>query len=590
MYSAVQTPRYKRERVDSGRHRADPAGPSAPVHLPEPPTDAEKYSYFGIQRRWPFVWLFISQCLLAWAFTSVMIRNPASAMGLVLLTFLIPPMIVNLWLRLRRRRVSLEDHIVRIEDWRRGRVDFPSVDVFLPTCGEESAVLDNTFRFVNELDWPGALQIHVLDDADDPSTRLLAEKWGFRYVVRPNRGEWKKAGNMINAFDTTRGEYIVVYDADFAPRPDFLWETIPYMEETQTGVVQTAQYFDVDKRVNEFARFAGSLQELFFRWIQPARDTYEAAICAGTNVVYKRRAVVAAGGFAKVPLGEDVHSGVKIWVANYRTRYLPLVLAKGLAPDTWSALTNQQYRWCRSSMLLMASTFFRDAPFSWRQRICFWAAFLYYMASAAMVLIAVLPSLIVIWFYPGTIRPDSYLPMVPAIVATVAVFPLLARGWRPTIFRVCMVNTFCHLQAVIDALRNKVQAWVPTGATGAAIATNTAKKKKSDIPKRTAVIARTWFIVTQGLLWGGIIHHLLLGGSILLIWPMVLLAAIQIWMLAPLLITLKPSGRPAVEKTPRRIPTPVTKVATARRVATPTFAGSARRLTDSVPDLISEMA
>ena len=80
--------------------------------------------------------------------------------------------------------------------------------------------------------------------------------------------------------------------------------------------MQTAQYFDVDERVNEFARYAGALQELFFRWIQPARDTYEAAICAGTNVVYRRAAVEAAGGFAKVPLGEDVHSGVKLWVAT----------------------------------------------------------------------------------------------------------------------------------------------------------------------------------------------------------------------------------------------------------------------------------
>ena len=388
------------------RHRHEP------MHLPTPPTDEEKYSYFAVQRRWPFVWLFVSQAFLALAFTAVMIHSPATAMGLVLLTFVVPPMVVNLWLRMRTRRVGLEDHVVRVEDWRRGRTEFPSVDVFLPTCGEEPAVLDNTFRYVSQLDWPGTLRIHVLDDADDAETHRLAEKWGLHYVVRANRGEWKKAGNMINAFESTDGDYIAVYDADFAPRPDFLWETIPYMEEEKTGVVQTAQYFDVDARVNEFARFAGSLQELFFRWIQPARDTYEAAICAGTNVVYKRRAVVAAGGFARVPLGEDVHSGVKIWVANYRTRYLPLVLAKGLAPDTWEALTNQQYRWARSSMLLMVSAFFREAPFNWRQRICFWAAFLYYMASAAIILTATLPTLdhrvVLPAHHPsGPVRPDG---------------------------------------------------------------------------------------------------------------------------------------------------------------------------------------
>lgn len=516
-------------------------------HLPLPPSDEEKYSYFGIQRRWTFIWLFISQLALALAFGAVMIHSPATAMGLILLTFVVPPMFVNLWLRLRRRRVSLEDHIVLIEDWRRGRTEFPSVNVFLPTCGEDADVLDNTFRYVSEIEWPGDISMHVLDDADDPATKALAHKWGLHYVVRENRGELKKAGNLINAFENTSGDYMVVFDADFAPRPDFLWETIPYMANSATGVVQTAQYFDVDGRVNEFARFSGSLQEIFFRWIQPARDTYEAAICAGTNVVYKREAVIAAGGFARVPLGEDVHSGVKIWVANYRTRYLPLVLAKGLAPDTWAALTNQQYRWCRSSMLLMVSTFFRSAPFSVAQRICFWAAFLYYMASAAMILIVALPTLVIVWFYPTEIHPYQYLAMVPAILATFFVFPLLARGWRPTIFRVSMINTFCHIQAVVDALRDKVQAWVPTGATSAPT------KKKGNIPLRTAVIARTWFFSTQALLWSGIVHAALTGVNVLDMWPTITLTAIQFVMLAPTLITLKPAvsrSRPSVVEGP----------------------------------------
>jgi cellulose synthase (UDP-forming) len=518
---------------------------AAPMHLPSPPCDQEKYSYFGVQRRWPFVWLFIAQGLLAIAFAAVMIHNPASAMGLVLLTFVVPPMVVNLWLRLRRRRVGLEDHVVLVEDWRRGRQEFPSVDVFVPTCGEDPLVLDNSFRYVSQLDWPGRLQVHVLDDADDPATRQLAEEWGLKYVVRANRGEWKKAGNMINAFESTDGEYIAVFDADFAPRADFLWETIPYMQEEKTGVLQTAQYFDVDSRVNEFARFAGALQELFFRWIQPARDTYEAAICAGTNVVYKRKAVVAAGGFAKVPLGEDVHSGVKIWVANYRTRYVPLVLAKGLAPDTWGALTNQQYRWARSSMLLMVSAFFREAPFSWRQRICFWAAFLYYMASAAMVLTAVLPTLIIVWFYPHTIHPALYALMIPAVLATLFIFPLLARGWRPTIFRVCMINTFCHLQAVIDAMRGQVQAWVPTGASGKSPA-----KKKGSIPLRTARLARGWFAVTQSLLWMGIVHAWFEGVKPIDMWPTIFLAAVQFAMLVTVFITLKATPARAIAQAP----------------------------------------
>ena len=75
-----------------------------------------------------------------------------------------------------------------------------------------------------------------------------------------------------------------------------------------------------------------------------------------------------------------------------------------------------------------------------------------------------LPTAIMLWFYPEELRAAHYLAVVPALVSTWFVFPLLARGWSPAIFRVCMINTFCHLLAVIDALRNQVAAWIPTGA------------------------------------------------------------------------------------------------------------------------------
>src|SRR4029077_4145238 len=156
-------------------------------------------------------------------------------------------------------------------------------------------------------------------------------------------------------------------------------------------------------------RYAGALQEIFFHFIQPARDRYKAAICAGTNLVYRRAGVVAAGGFARVPIGEDVHSGVKLAWAGYETRYLPLCLAMGVAPRDFPSLANQQVRWCRSSMLLMIEKHFQDAQFTWQQRAAFWAAFLYYMSSAALLLTGPFPTLTMVWFYPGRVCPTNYL-------------------------------------------------------------------------------------------------------------------------------------------------------------------------------------
>ena len=339
----------------------------------------------------------------------------------LLLMVMVPPVVVNFWLRIGRPRLTLAEHQATVASYQEHG---ETVDVFLPSCGEPLAVLNNTFRYVSKMDWRGLKTVYVLDDSARDKVRDLADRYDFRYIVRPNPGEMKKAGNLTHALGISAGDFIAVIDADFAVRPEFLYETMPYFSDPKVGIVQTAQYFDVSNRSFSYIqRYAGTLQEIFFRFIQPARDRYKAAICAGTNLVYRRSAVVAAGGFAQVPIGEDVHSGVKLWWAGYETRYLPLCLAKGVAPTDFPSLANQQARWCRSSMLLMIEKHFREAPFTWQQRAAFWAAFLYYMSSAALLLTGPFPTLTMIWFYPEHVYPHNYLPILPALAATFFAVP-----------------------------------------------------------------------------------------------------------------------------------------------------------------------
>jgi cellulose synthase (UDP-forming) len=459
-----------------------------------------------------------------------MAKSPVLWPGFILLTFMVPPTLVNFWLRVRTQRTSLSGHIDKVDAWRRNNAALPAIDIFVPVCGEDDEVIDNTCYHISRLTYGRPLNVYVLDDANLARTREVVRRYAFNYVVRPDPGAWKKAGNLIHAFNMTHSPFIAVFDADFAPRPDFLYETLPYMDDPAIGVVQTAQYFGV-AGVNDMARYAGALQELFFRWVQPARDRYEAAICAGSNLLYRRRAVEAAGGFAKVPIGEDVHSGVKIWVAKYRTRYLPLVLCKGIAPEDWRGLTNQQYRWCRSSMLLMISDFFNDAPFSLRQRICFWAAFLYYMASAVFSLTSAFPTLVMLWLYPGDVRWTNYLPLIPAFLSAFIVFPRLAEGWDIKIQRVTIANTFCHILAVVDALRDKVQSWVPTGVA------KSVKKKGLSTPAKVAILLRTWIVVVQALLWAGIARDIEDHHPWVFV-PAIALGIFQLYMLGPYLYRL----------------------------------------------------
>ena len=496
-------------------------------YLPEPPDRREKYSYFGRPRRWAFAWLLIASAGVLYGYVHVAQRAwLVTPLMWLLLMVMVPPVAVNFWLRVGRPRLTLAEHQAKVAAYTE---QGETVDVFLPSCGEPLAVLKNTFSYVSQLRWRGLKTVYVLDDSARESVRDLAGRYGFRYVVRPNRGELKKAGNLLHALDISDGDFIVVIDADFAVRPEFLHETMPYFSEAQVGIVQTAQYFDVaNPSLSYIQRYAGTLQEIFFRFIQPARDRYKAAICAGTNLVYRRASVIAAGGFARVPIGEDVHSGMKLWWAGYETRYLPLCLAKGIAPTDFASLANQQARWCRSSLLLMVDKHFQEAPFSWKQRAAFWAAFLYYMSSAALLLTGPFPALTMIWFYPERIYPHNYLPLLPAMAATLFVFPLLSRGWRPTIFRVCVINSCCHVYAVWYAIRGRVAEWVPTGAS----------PDGGRVPVAVNRILCSWIVIVLVFMWSGLALRVRQYGWHPY-WATEVLAGVQLYMLAPLLTPSK---------------------------------------------------
>jgi cellulose synthase/poly-beta-1,6-N-acetylglucosamine synthase-like glycosyltransferase len=497
------------------------------MYLPRPPGHREKYAYFGRPRRWVFAWLLIASGGVLYGYVHVAERAwVVSPLMWLLLMVMVPPVVVNFWLRIGRPRLTLAEHQATVASYTE---QGETVDVFLPSCGEPLAVLDNTYKYVSKMSWGGLKTVYVLDDSARKSVRDLAERYGFRYVVRPNPREMKKAGNLLHALDISDGDFIAVIDADFAVRREFLYESMPYFSDAKIGIVQTAQYFDVDNRSFSYIqRYAGTLQEIFFRFIQPARDRYKAAICAGTNLVYRRAAVVAAGGFARVPIGEDVHSGMKLWCAGYETRYLPLCLAKGIAPADFASLANQQARWCRSSMLLMIDKYFQEAPFSWQQRAAFWAAFLYYMSSAALLLTGPFPTLTMVWFYPQGIYPHNYLPILPALVASIFVFPLLSHGWRPTIFRVCMINACCHVYAIWYALRGRVAEWVPTGAS----------PDRGKVPATVNRILCSWIVIVQVLLWSGLALRVRQYGWHPY-WATEILGGVQLYMLAPLLTPSK---------------------------------------------------
>lgn len=78
----------------------------------------------------------------------------------------------------------------------------------------------------------------------------------------------KKAGNLRYAFARTSAEAIVILDADFCPRADFIRETVPYFLDPSIGILQTPQFFRHREEQTWIEQGAGTSQEFFYRLVQ----------------------------------------------------------------------------------------------------------------------------------------------------------------------------------------------------------------------------------------------------------------------------------------------------------------------------------
>ena len=157
------------------------------AYLPEPPDESEKYKYFAQPPRWVFAWLLIASAGVLYGYIHVAERAWLIApLMWLLLIVMVPPVVVNFWLRIGPPRLTVAEHQAIVADYTEHD---ETIDVFLPSCGEPLEVLDNTFRYVHQMAWGGPMTVYVLDDSARSKIRDLADKYDFRYVVRPNPRE-----------------------------------------------------------------------------------------------------------------------------------------------------------------------------------------------------------------------------------------------------------------------------------------------------------------------------------------------------------------------------------------------------------------
>jgi cellulose synthase/poly-beta-1,6-N-acetylglucosamine synthase-like glycosyltransferase len=245
-----------------------------------------------------------------------------------------------------RRRKAPPIQVPEPETW-------PVVTVQLPVYNE-LYVVQRLVDAVARLDYPrNRLQIQVLDDSTDETTRLLraqvaryrAQGLEIELIHRHDRQGFK-AGALARGLERTRGDYIAIFDADFVPSPDFLRRTVPHLvAEPRLAFVQTRWGY-LNDDYSALARAQTIALDGHFVVEHLARNRNGLLMnFNGTAGVWRRQAIEAAGGWESDTLTEDVDLSFRAQLAGWQARYLPDVESPAELPPQMAAFKRQQARW-----------------------------------------------------------------------------------------------------------------------------------------------------------------------------------------------------------------------------------------------------
>jgi cellulose synthase/poly-beta-1,6-N-acetylglucosamine synthase-like glycosyltransferase len=257
--------------------------------------------------------------------------------------------------------------------------ELPVVTVQLPLFNE-MYVVERLLDAVAGIRYPrDRFQIQVLDDSTDETQEICRRKiadLGARfpeldveYIHRTDRTGFK-AGALQNGLQTAKGEFILIFDADFLPTGDILERTIDHFSDPKVAVVQ-CRWEHVNRNYSALTEVQALMLDGHFIMEHAGRNWSGRFFnFNGTAGLWRRSAIADAGDWQHDTLTEDMDLSYRAQLRGWKFVYLPEIAAPAELPVEMSAFKSQQFRWAKGSVQVakkLLGTIFRSGA-TWEQK------------------------------------------------------------------------------------------------------------------------------------------------------------------------------------------------------------------------------
>ncbi len=353
--------------------------------------------------------------------------------------------------------------------------ELPRVTIQLPIFNEQY-VVDRLVESICKLDYPKEkLDIQLLDDSTDETVQVaaaVAERYAalghpIVHIHRTNRSGFK-AGALQNGMETSQGEFIAIFDADFTPPEDWLLRVVHHFSDLKIGMVQT-RWTHLNRNYSFLTEVEAILLDGHFILEHGGRARSGVFFnFNGTAGMWRRKAIEEAGGWQHDTLTEDTDLSYRAQLKGWKFAYLQDIECPAELPIEMTAFKTQQARWAKglvqTGKKILPVVFRSDVP--WRVKLEAWYHLSANLSYPLMIVLStlLLPAMIIRsfggWFQMLLID----LPLFMASTFSISSFylvsqkELMPRKWPrtflylPFLMAMGIGLTLTNTKAVFEAL------------------------------------------------------------------------------------------------------------------------------------------
>ena len=229
--------------------------------------------------------------------------------------------------------------------------ELPVYSILIP-LRQEAEVIPQIIRAMTAIDYPAnKLDIIITLEEYDHETRQAIEDANppaqFKTLILPDVMPKTKPKALNVAFPHTKGEFLVIYDAEIVPEPDQLKKAyLAFRKNPDVSVYQTRQdHYNPDQSL--ITRLFNSEFSFHFDMYMPGLIKMGLPLpLAGHSTHFRRKALADVGAWDPYNVTEDADVGIRLARAGHKVDILNSRSTEE-ATTSINAWINQRSRWIK---------------------------------------------------------------------------------------------------------------------------------------------------------------------------------------------------------------------------------------------------